>query len=67
VSDIDTAVVDSLKLLDPKRPIREADIERSFQFAGGNLYDAFLGAWHEAAEFSRRSRWCGSVANSGAR
>jgi hypothetical protein len=26
VSDIDTAVVDSLKVLDPKRPIREADI-----------------------------------------
>jgi hypothetical protein len=24
--DIDTAVVDSLKALDPKRPIREADI-----------------------------------------
>jgi hypothetical protein len=29
VSDIDTAVVvDSLKVLDPKRPIREADIAR---------------------------------------
>jgi hypothetical protein len=28
VSDIDTAVVDSLKALDPDRPIREADIER---------------------------------------
>jgi outer membrane immunogenic protein len=27
VSDIDTAVVDSLKVLDPKRPIREADID----------------------------------------
>jgi hypothetical protein len=26
VSDIDTAAVDSLKVLDPKRPIREADI-----------------------------------------
>ena len=26
VSDIDIAVVDSLKVLDPKRPIREADI-----------------------------------------
>ena len=26
VSDIDTAVVDSLKVLDPNRPIREADI-----------------------------------------
>ena len=26
MSDIDTAVVDSLKALDPKRPIREADM-----------------------------------------
>jgi hypothetical protein len=26
VSDIDTAAADSLKALDPKRPIREADI-----------------------------------------
>jgi hypothetical protein len=26
VSDINTAVVDSLKVLDPKRPIREVDI-----------------------------------------
>ena len=25
-SDIDTATVDSLKALDPKRPIREADV-----------------------------------------
>jgi hypothetical protein len=31
VSDIDTAAADSLKVLDPKRPIREADInERTF-------------------------------------
>ena len=28
VSDIDTAVVDSLKALDPKQPIREATIRR---------------------------------------
>src|SRR5665647_20925 len=28
VSDINTAVVDSLKVLDPNRPIREADIGR---------------------------------------
>ena len=26
MSDINTAVVDSLKVLDPNRPIREADI-----------------------------------------
>ena len=28
MSDIDTAAVDSLKVLDPNRPIREADIRR---------------------------------------
>ena len=28
VSDIDTAVVDSLKALDPEWPIREADMDR---------------------------------------
>src|SRR3954471_4716580 len=28
VSDIDTVAVDSLKALDPKRPIREADIDQ---------------------------------------
>jgi len=26
VSDIDTAMVDSLKVLDPNRPIREAEV-----------------------------------------
>jgi hypothetical protein len=26
VSDIDTAAADSLKVLDPERPIREADV-----------------------------------------
>jgi hypothetical protein len=31
VSDIDTAVVDSLKALDPNRPIREADMARAVQ------------------------------------
>ena len=35
MSDIDTAVVDSLKALDPKRPIREADI--------WSLFDDFVG------------------------
>ena len=28
VSDIDTAAADGLKVLDPKRPIKEADIHR---------------------------------------
>ncbi len=44
VSDIDTAVVDSLKVLDPKRPIREADIEplftRHFHSTALSRYDA---------------------------
>ena len=31
VSDIDTVVVDSLKALDPKWPIREADMGRLFR------------------------------------
>ena len=31
MSDIDTAVVDSLKVLDPNRPIREADMEHPSQ------------------------------------
>jgi hypothetical protein len=35
-SDIDTVVVDSLKALDPNRPIREADImPRRLSTAGG--------------------------------
>jgi hypothetical protein len=29
VSDFDTVVVDSLKALDPNRPIREADLEQA--------------------------------------
>ena len=29
-TDINTATVDSLKVLDPDRPIREADIDRRF-------------------------------------
>ena len=34
VSDIDIAVVDSLKVLDPKRPIREADVRRANRHIG---------------------------------
>jgi hypothetical protein len=36
VSDIDTAVVDSLKALDPERPIREADIAAQLAKRLGN-------------------------------
>jgi hypothetical protein len=32
VRDINTAAVDSLKVLDPNRPIREADMARTAQF-----------------------------------
>ena len=40
VRDIDTAVVDSLKVLDPNRPIREADITmRSADSASGGKAD----------------------------
>src|SRR5450759_4746688 len=45
VSDIDTAVVDSLKVLDLKWPIREADISEAFQYPHLNRYDA-LQNWH---------------------
>jgi len=31
VSDIDTAAADGLKVLDPKRPIREADMPRTLR------------------------------------
>ena len=34
MSDIDTAAADSLKVLDPKRPIREADIRPRDQDVG---------------------------------
>ena len=34
-SDIDTVVVDSLKVLDPERPIREADIGERLESAKG--------------------------------
>ena len=37
MSDIDTAVVDSLKVLDPNRPIREADT------LGGDSRGSFRG------------------------
>jgi hypothetical protein len=38
--------VDRLKVLDPKRPIREADIvAEPFQSANPTLYDALLGTW----------------------
>ena len=68
MSDIDTAVVDSLKALDPKRPIREADIERSLGEpfeplrycecgieSPANSGGASLGAAHAASSFKSTS------------
>ena len=37
MSDIDTVLVDSLKALDPKRPIREADIHVSAPVASTSI------------------------------
>src|SRR3954469_20468617 len=66
VSDIDTVLVDSLKALDPKRPIREADI-RTFSLAPSRMFakaDTMgrieSGVCHEATNVSRRVGRCGS-------
>jgi hypothetical protein len=40
-SDINTCAVDSLKVLDPERPIREADIEEGPSYAITGLSDVF--------------------------
>jgi len=37
VGDIDIAVLDSLKVLDPRRPIREGDIIRCTRACRGSL------------------------------
>jgi hypothetical protein len=55
VSDIDTVVVDSLKALDPKRPIREADIVGSRLF--GPVPPAERRLW--AASQSTAPLWAG--------
>ena len=47
VSDIDTAAADSLKVLDPKRPIREADMRNSRHQSGSVAADR-SGGWHHA-------------------
>jgi hypothetical protein len=40
-SDIDTMAVDSLKALDPKRPIREADIDQALPMVRHSPHPAF--------------------------
>jgi hypothetical protein len=50
VSDIDTAVVDSLKVLDPERPIREEADVCNWQFrANFGLWNAAVFVKHRAA------------------
>ena len=41
MSDIDTVVVDSLKVLDPKWPIREADIDVAIQIVDRFGFEGF--------------------------
>src|SRR6202521_126649 len=48
-SDIDTVVVDSLKALDPKRPIREADIPSTVPLRVLSLIGAL--------SYARSSNW----------
>ena len=57
VSDIDTAVADSLKVLDPNRPIREADINGRAKPAGRGRYRKMREAlWVHPFGGSSRSR-----------
>src|SRR3954467_14108165 len=51
VSDIDTAVVDSLKALDPERPIREADMPIGPGLA--RIGHAELSDWPDSRHSSR--------------
>jgi transposase len=55
VSDIDTAAADSLKVLDPKRPIREADIPRRLL---GVAMPRVIDDWFRAPNKSSR---CASI------
>ena len=54
MSDIDTVLVDSLKALDPKRPIREADV----------VSNAANGSFVPKAAVSNRSKRCYSITSS---
>jgi hypothetical protein len=56
VSDIDTAAADSLKVLDPKRPIREADIllRHNICRGGAQAVTAIGGANFPKADSQRR-------------
>src|SRR5260370_41184640 len=56
VSDIDTAAADGLKVLDPKRPIREADILRLQQVK--SLFDHLVGTGEQGLRHRQAERLC---------
>jgi hypothetical protein len=62
VSDIDIVLVDSLKALDPNRPIREADI--SERFAELDFISTRLKEKVSGKSRSRKLRRCSKVATS---
>jgi hypothetical protein len=57
VSDIDTAAADSLKVLDPNRPIREADISWPHSTTPVGAGTSSPSA-HDGLEVSKRSLAC---------
>ena len=64
MSDIDTAVVDSLKALDPERPIREADISRASWFRrSSKAWTSFTWTGDEAKMTARTPSVKTSTAN----
>ena len=60
MSDIDAVVVDSLKALEPERPIREADI-RPIQFLVGNTINSEQKICHTARLCRRGDRMSGKI------
>ena len=57
MGDIDTAAADSLKTLDPKRPIREADIVPDQHNRGVGLIGLVRNYHHSAALFAPNSKF----------
>ena len=54
MSDIDTEAVDSLKVLDPNRPIREADI---MHFFNGPMVHFYRNVFSHVPAGKLRARW----------
>ena len=58
MSDIDTAAADSLKVLDPKRPIREADLATTNMIIRSAAYRSHrMIIRFNPVGFSCESRW----------